>query len=49
MFIAIAVAVCRPGPKTFTVCVGSEACADVVAVAVAFALTTPVAVADAVP
>ncbi len=45
VFLAIAVAVCRPGPEAVAVCVGCEACGDVVAVA--FALTTPVAVADA--
>ncbi len=47
VFLAIAVAVCRPSPEAVAVCVGCEACGDVVDVAVAFALTTPVAVADA--
>jgi hypothetical protein len=46
---AIAVAVCGPGPEAVTVCVGCEACDDIVAVAIAFALTDPVAVTVAVP
>ncbi len=46
MFIAVVVTVCHPGPETVTVCVSSEACADVVAAADA---PGPDAVVVAVP
>ncbi len=49
MFAAIAVAVCGPGPEAVTVCVGTRASDDIVAVAIAFALPDPVAVTVAVP